>query len=117
MTSAVAAASWAARGFRVFRCAPGSKRPAEEVRSWLEEATSDTAKVFETWGAADYNIGVDCSAYVVIDVDEGKHPGALDSYLALDTPPTLCVETPSGGYYLYSKHLVLLNEVLQLFGY
>lgn len=114
MTSAVAAASWAARGFRVFRCAPGSKRPAAEVSSWLEEATSDTAKVFERWGDADYNIGVDCSAYVVIDVDEGKHPGALDSYLALDTPPTLCVETPSGGYHFYFQGPPVANSVSKI---
>ena len=87
----LSAALWfAARGWRVFPLAPGSKRPA--VEAWETAATIDPDSIRATWttgtspagragGNPRYNIGIACgpSGLIVIDLDVAKDPG--------DVPP------------------------------
>jgi hypothetical protein len=100
MTICDAALEWAARGFRVFPLQALSKLPA--ARGWPETATTDPATIFE-FLAEGGNYGVLCRGLLVVDVDEGKHRGALAAFKALGYPPTLSVLTPSGGYHFYFR--------------
>jgi hypothetical protein len=111
-----AAQGLAARGWLVFPCAPGGKRPALR-RNWQELATNSPAQVRAWWTRAPFNIGVACgpSGLVVIDLDmprwEQRHDQAVDGTGALAALcrrhrqpyplPTYSVETPSGGCHLY----------------
>ena len=107
-----------ARGWHVFPCIPGGKRPALRG-SWQDLATTDPDRVRAWWARAAYNIGVSCgpSGLVVIDLD-APHTGQLggspagesgtDALAALcgrhGQPyplPTYFVDTPSGGCHLY----------------
>ena len=109
----------AARGWLVFPCVPGGKRPALRG-NWQDLANADPAQITAWWTRAPYNIGVACgqSGLVVIDLDiaHGEQPGELpastvngrDTLAALcdrhGQPyplPTYAVETPSGGCHLY----------------
>ena len=60
----------AARGWHVFPCAPGGKRPALRG-NWQKLATVDPDRVRAWWTRAAYNIGVACgpSRLLVIDLD------------------------------------------------
>jgi len=109
----------AARGWHVFPCVPGGKRPALRG-SWQDLATADPDRIRAWWARTAYNIGVSCgpSGLVVIDLDTprtgrpGDYPAAAESgtdaladlcgqhgqpYLL----PTYAVGTPSGGCHLY----------------
>ena len=108
----------AERGWHVFPCTPGGKRPALRG-SWQNFATADPDRVRAWWARSAYNIGVSCgpSGLVVIDLD-APHTGQLggspaagsgaDALVALcgqhGQPyplPTYAVDTPSGGCHLY----------------
>lgn len=94
------ALAWAARGFRVFPLVPFDKMPAR--KGWTETATADPAGVFEAFAEIpSANYGVFCRGLIVVDVDEGKHPGAQAIYDSLDYPATLTVQSPSGGRHYY----------------
>jgi hypothetical protein len=111
-----AALAAAGRGWLVFPCAPGGKRPAL-CRSWQELATADPDRVRAWWARKPYNIGIACgpSGLVVIDLDipRGQQPGepaapGADALAALCDSrgrpyplPTYVVSTPSGGCHLY----------------
>ena len=56
LRSALEAAS---RGWHVFPCAPGTKRPALRG-DWQEHATTDPARVRNWWTFRPYNIGISC---------------------------------------------------------
>jgi hypothetical protein len=60
----------AARGWHVFPCLPGGKRPALRG-NWQDLATTDPDQVSAWWARAAYNIGISCgpSGLVVIDLD------------------------------------------------
>jgi hypothetical protein len=109
----------AARGWHVFPCAPGGKRPALRG-NWQHLASADPAQVRSWWARSPYNIGVACgpSGLVVIDLDvshedAGMGPGgpaisgasvlaALCGQHGNRYPlPTYAVDTPSGGSHLY----------------
>jgi hypothetical protein len=113
-----AAQALAARGWLVFPCAPGGKRPALRG-NWQHLATADQDQVHAWWTRAPYNIGVACgpSGLVVIDLDtpHREQPPALaagpaygaDALAALCARrgqpyplPTYAVDTP-GGCHLY----------------
>ena len=108
----------AARGWHVFPCVPGGKRPALRG-SWKDLATADPDRVHAWWARTAYNIGISCgpSGLVVIDLD-APHTGqplespaaesgtdvlaALCGHHGQPYPlPTYSVDTPSGGCHLY----------------
>jgi hypothetical protein len=121
--------SWAAtalaeRGWHVFPCQPGGKRPALRA-DWEHRATTDTGRIARCWATGPYNIGVACgpSGLAVIDLDTPK-PGqpkpaewehdtgvndGADVLAALceqarqpwPAGTTFTVATPSGGTHLY----------------
>lgn len=123
MTTLDAAMAAAERGWAVFPCLPGEKRPAV-ANAWESRATTDPAVIERHWprGA---NVGVACgpSSLVVVDCDVAKEgqspdgewaePGVVDgvdalallaersgALLPLDGP---LVRTPSGGMHLYFR--------------
>lgn len=76
---------------------------------WYDYATMDESRIRMYWldamtGAErDYNVGVDCTDMIVVDIDQKEGKNGLADYAALpdNTWDTLCVRTPSGGYHLY----------------
>ena len=101
-----AALAWAARGFRVFPCIPGSKEP--RVKRFYEVATNDPAEVAKLWTdpvtgwSMPHNIGVDTTDMIVVDIDMKGGKDGMASYMALDLPlDTLMARTPSGGRHAY----------------
>jgi hypothetical protein len=111
-----AAVALAARGWLVFPCAPGGKRPALRG-SWQDLATTDFAQLRAWWTRAPFNVGIACgpSGLVVIDLDmptgqrfAGRGPSGAAAFADLcrrhgqPSPlPTYSVVTPSGGCHLY----------------
>jgi hypothetical protein len=115
------ALSLAERGWHVFPCVPGGKRPGLRG-SWQDHATTGPAGIRAWWSRAAYNIGIACgpSGLVVIDLDvphdteelscaEGRSVvSGTDALAALCDQhgqpyplPTYAVGTPSGGCHLY----------------
>ena len=115
------ALSLAERGWHVFPCVPGGKRPAPRG-SWQDHATTEPARIRTWWSQVAYNIGIACgpSGLVVIDLDIPHDVGELscaearsavsgaDVLAALCDQhgqryplPTYAVATPSGGCHLY----------------
>jgi hypothetical protein len=111
-----AALSVAARGWHVFPCLPGGKRPALRD-NWQRLATTDPARILRWWTRTPFNIGISCgqSGLVVIDLDvASNHPGSESPASGADSLIALChqhgqpypdrtftVSTPSGGIHLY----------------
>jgi hypothetical protein len=114
------ALSLAERGWHVFPCVPGGKRPA--LRGWQDHATTEPAGIRDWWGRAAYNIGIACgpSGLVVIDLDvphgigevspaggrsavsgAGVLAALCDQHGRPYPLPTYAVGTPSGGCHLY----------------
>ena len=111
------ALSLAERGWHVFPCVPGGKRPALRG-SWQDHATTEPARIRVWWSRAAYNIGIACgpSGLVVIDLDihHGEQPGDPTAATGANVLtglceqhgqpyplPTYAVDTPSGGTHLY----------------
>ena len=107
----------AGRGWAVFPCRPGDKRPA--VDKWEQRACADLERVSRHFPQGD-NIGIACgpSRLVVIDLDthgqlpdDWRLPGITDgrdvfAQLAewagqTNWPVTYSVATPTGGWHLY----------------
>jgi hypothetical protein len=112
------------RGWHVFPCAVGGKRPALRG-NWQELATTSPDQVRDWWARAPYNIGIACgpSGLVVIDLDQPRDgagdddpddDGALFPLSGADRlsrlarehgerypGATYVVDTPSGGCHLY----------------
>ena len=63
----------ASRGWHVFPCATGTKRPALKG-NWQRHATTDPGRIRDWWAYRPYNIGISCgpSGLVVIDLDVPK---------------------------------------------
>jgi hypothetical protein len=116
LRSALAAAM---RGWHVFPCAVGGKRPALRG-NWQELATTSPGQIQDWWNRAPYNIGIACgpSGLVVIDLDTAHdlddEPGTLFPLSGADILSSLAqqhgerypggtyvVDTPSGGCHLY----------------
>lgn len=115
-----AALSFAARGWYVFPCAIGGKKPALRD-NWLHIATTDPARIRRWWSRLSYNIGISCgpSGLVILDLDMPGHTerslagasAARSGAHALaglcrekgQPPPfgTFTARTPSGGCHLY----------------
>lgn len=107
MSTLDAALAWAARGFRVFPLAAGTKnQPLFD--GWTQLASTDPATIRAWWtdalglGVAEHNVGVLTTGMVVLDIDTRK--GGLDSFLAGGGAfDTLMVRTPSGGFHAYYR--------------
>jgi Bifunctional DNA primase/polymerase, N-terminal len=120
LRSALAAAR---RGWHVFPCAAGGKRPALRG-NWQDLATTSADQIRDWWSRASYNVGIACgpSGLVVIDLDlphdggggEEAADGALFPLSGADILSglarqhgerypggTYTVDTPSGGCHLY----------------
>ena len=109
MSKLEAALAWARRGYPVFPLVPNGKEPAFG-EDWTELSTTDETVIRSMWSdpltriERDYNIGVDCTGRVVIDIDVKDGKDGYNEYAQLtgDTAwGTLCVQTPTGGYHLY----------------
>ena len=114
----------AMRGWHVFPCAAGGKRPALRG-NWQDLATTSPDQVRDWWARTPYNIGIACgpSGLAVIDLDmphdveedeEEAGGGALFPLSGADILSglarqhgerypggTYIVDTPSGGCHLY----------------
>src|SRR5687768_13285738 len=95
-----AALAWAARGFRVFPLAEGTRDTP--IVPFADVASADPAQIRAWWldpvmGAErDYNIGVLTTGFVVIDIDVKNGKAGLDSFAKLGGQfDTLTVQTPS----------------------
>lgn len=118
LRSALAAAL---RGWYVFPCAVGGKRPALRG-NWQDLATTSPDQIRDWWSRAPYNIGIACgpSGLVVInldlphDADDEAADGVLFPLSGADILSglawqhgerypggTYVVDTPSGGCHLY----------------
>jgi len=118
---AAAAVAAAERGWFVFPCRPGDKRPA--VDQWERRAIADPARVRSHWPSARHNVGIACgpTRLVVIDLDAAGHaelpedwrrqvPGVSDGrgvlaqlaeWACQPWPDTFTVTTPNGGLHCY----------------
>jgi hypothetical protein len=88
---------YAALGWPVFPCKPGSKEPA--TTHGFKDSTLDPAKIRARFETGDYNIGLAVPpGLVVVDVDR---PASLESLKALDLdlPSTATQRTPRGGWH------------------
>lgn len=102
-----AALEYAQRGWYVFPCKPGDKRPL--TANGFKDATTDANKIrdwWRQWPNANIGIATGQSGLVVIDLDvKGPHNGVeawhdIKATLGInDETPT--VETPSGGLHIY----------------
>ena len=93
---------WAARGFRVFPLAVGSKKPAWKDWDWTEKASADPEVIARWWMADEYNVGVLTTGLIVVDIDTKHGVDGMSAYLDLDLPlDTLIVRTPTGGRHVY----------------
>lgn len=92
----------ARRGFKVFRCAPGSKRPFRD--GWQAEASNEFWPLWNLWnepGAENCNPAISTDDLVVLDVDVAK--GGLYEIKKLNLPRTFTVRSARGGYHFYFK--------------
>ncbi len=116
---AAAAVTAAERGWHVFPCRPGDKRPM--VDRWEQRACADPERVAAHWPAA-ANVGVACgpSGLLVVDLDSHRDlppdwqaiPGVVDGrdvlaqlcdWAGQPWPHTYTAATPSGGWHLYFR--------------
>ena len=96
--------SYAKRGWKVFRCAPGTKKPTAESHGF-KDATSDAMTIERWWSdRIVWNVAIATgqpSGFFVVDADLHK-PGCEFSQLD-PLPKTYTVHTPSGGQHLYFR--------------
>lgn len=109
MSKLAAALAWARRGFPVFPLVPNGKEPAFG-ESWYDTSTTDETAIRAMWTdpvlhtERDYNIGVDCTDRIVIDVDMKDGKDGVTDYVNATSGGewnTLVVRTPTGGFHVY----------------
>lgn len=89
-------------GMPVFRLKRGTKKHFVDTDWAKGAATVDKMEIFDRFGGGRYNIGVNASGYVVLDVDRKAGRDGFIELDALETrhgklPATYTQETPSGG--------------------
>jgi len=121
MGTLTAALSWAERGFPVFPLRENEKEPA--IDNWDDVATRDAETIRRLWTDPvlrtehNYNIGVKCNDFVVIDIDVKHGKTGYDDYAQLQGHyDTLVVQTPTGGFHCYfhgpdSSNASLTNSI------
>jgi hypothetical protein len=98
---------YAERGWHVFPCGAGLKKPATE-HGW-KDATTDADKIRAWWNEnPDYNVAIATgpSGLFVVDIDPGAevdwtHFVAAHPDIALALTDTYAVRTPRGGWHYY----------------
>lgn len=101
-----AAHEYAAKGYHIFPCAAGTKRPA--TPRGVYDATTDPNQIDSWWGAepnCNVAIAPDRSGCFVLDVDA---PVGIQTIAALEVehgllPATLAFRTPRGGFHYWFK--------------
>ena len=98
------------KGLDVFPIRYNNKTPA--VKNWQQWAETASREIIENYGRANpsHNWGVSCGHDLfILDLDNKEGKNGIDSFkdLLLSNnvvmPPTLTVETPTGGRHLYYK--------------
>lgn len=113
MNGRAAAVAAARRGWAVFPCRPGDKRPA--VPDWEHRACSDPERVARYWPSSSHNVGIACgpSGLTVVDLDPPDGRAHLET-LGHGIPGTFTVSTSRpGGRHLYfttAPGLVIRNS-------
>ena len=122
MTTPTSKLEWALHiaslGFRVFPIAADAKSPPS-IAAWPVYATDDPEKIRRFWtnlvmdGEEDFNIGVTGGTFIDVDNKNGLNGSEmLDVLQDLhgDLPPTLTVETPTGGFHRYFLADILIGN-------
>ena len=99
------ALNYASEGFQVFPLQANSKSK-QVVKSWKEEATTDSETIHNWFSNTDYNVGVRTgNGLVVIDIDNKSDVNGCENikpYLK-KFPMTKIVKTPNNGWHLYYR--------------
>jgi len=97
---------YAEQGYSIFPCKPLAKRPTCE--GGVSSATIDEEQITRWWTqqpTANIGLATGRTNLLVIDVDEGKKPGARQAWEELkatwNLPDTLSATTPSGGWHYF----------------
>lgn len=103
-------------GLRVFPVK--GKIPA--IIGWKEKATSDPIKIAELFKVPHTGIGMatgELSGITVIDIDNknGVNGFLTLKNLSINLPPTVCVNTPSGGKQYYYKYNPAIKNMVGAF--
>lgn len=103
-----AALAWAARGFRVFPLAEGTRDTP--IVPFVDTATTDPERIRALWRdpvmgiEQAHNVGVLTTGMIVVDIDVKNGKAGLDTFAKLGGQfDTLTVRTPSGGYHCYYR--------------
>lgn len=109
-----AALDYAERGWPVFPCRPGEKRP--DTPHGCKDATTDAGQI-RRWliGQPNANVAI-ATGHELFVVDEDT--GGAEAIAALDLPVTYTVRTPSGGRHFYFRlpHGVTLGNSTRKLG-
>ena len=98
-----AALEYAARGWPIFQCRPGSKQPYADTNGVLD-ATTDPDKIREMWKQHPRaNIGLDVggAGFMILDLDPGHSIEALEANIGKLPPTKLIQKSPRGGLHLF----------------
>lgn len=107
---------YASFGIKVFPCK--GKVPA--IKSWQQMATSDAEKISALFAIQHTGIGMACgelSGITVIDIDNKNGVNGFKTLdqLGINLPPTVCVNTPSGGKQYYFKYAPNIKNMVSAF--
>jgi len=104
-----AALKYAARGYSVFPCKPGGKKPLGKLApNGCKDATTDVDVIRKWWTKSpDANIGIECTDMIVIDVDlddDGRND--WPQLMNLELEDAIVQQTPSGGtHFIFARPL------------